>query len=74
MLLPEDEKPGFFFRSLFMDRLPADIQAHLLSESINDPRRMALYADKLWMIRGRSVPVQAFSEQFEDMYALPRRN
>jgi hypothetical protein len=57
-----------------MDRLPADIQAHLLSESINDPRRMALYADKLWMILGRSVPVQAFSEQFEDMYALPRRN
>ena len=44
VLLPEDEKPGFFFRGLFMDSLPADIRAHLnlLSESINDPRRMAL--------------------------------
>ena len=25
VLLPEDEKPGFFFRGLFMDRLLADI-------------------------------------------------
>ena len=25
VLLPEDEKPGFFFRGLFMDRLPNDI-------------------------------------------------
>ena len=31
VLLPEDERPGFFFWGLFMDRLPADIQAHLLS-------------------------------------------
>ena len=74
VLLPEDEKPGFFFRGLFMDRLPADIRAHLLSESISDPRRMALRADELWMVRGRSVPVQVLSEQFEDVYALPRRN
>ena len=48
VLLPEDEKPGFFFRGLFMDRLPADIRAHLLSESISVPRRMALRTDELW--------------------------
>jgi len=62
VLLPEDEKPGFFFRGLFMDRLPADIRAHLLSESISDPRRMALRADELLMVRGRSVPVQVLSD------------
>ena len=75
VLLPEDEKPGFFFRGLFMDRLPADIRAHLLSESINDPRRMAQRADELWTVRGRSVAVQALSDhQFEDVNALPRRD
>jgi len=74
MLLPEDEKPGFFFRGLFMDRLPADIRAHLLSESISDPRGMALRADELWTIRGRSLPVQSLTEQIEDVYALPRRD
>lgn len=75
VLLPEDEKPGFFFRGLFMDRLPADIRAHLLSESINDPRGMAQRADELWTIRGRSVAVQALSDhQFEDVNALPRRD
>ena len=45
ILLPEDEKPSFFFRGLFLDRLPADIRAHLLSESISDPR--VLHADEL---------------------------
>ena len=73
VLLPEDEKPGFFFRGLFLDRLPADIRAHLLSESIKDPRGMALRADELWSVRGRSVPVQVLSDhQVEDVYALPR--
>ena len=74
VLLPEDKKPGFFLWGLFMDRLPADIPAHLLSESISDPQRMALRADELWTMRGWSVPVQVLSEQFEDVYALPRRN
>jgi len=44
VLLPDDEKPGFFFHGLFMDKLPA----HLLNESISDPRRMATRADELW--------------------------
>ena len=58
-----------------MDRLPADIRAHLLSESISDPRGMAQQADELWTIRGHSVSVQALSDhQVEDVYALPRRD
>ena len=44
VLLPEDEKPGFFFHRLFMDKLPA----HLLNESISNPWRMATRADELW--------------------------
>mgnify|MGYP000876348990 CR=1 FL=1 len=67
VLLPEDEKPGFFFMGLFMDRLPADIRSHLLTESIADPRRMATRADELWTVRGRvnvvnSIPSQGFKE------------
>ena len=70
ILLPEDEKPGFF-----MNRLQADICAHMLSESISDPWGMALHADKLWMLHGCSVPVQALSDyQVKDVYALPRWN
>ena len=73
ILLPEDEKPGFFFRGLFLDRLPADIRAHLLSEAISDPRWKALCANELWSVHGRSVPVQVLSDQqVEDVYALSR--
>ena len=58
-----------------MDFLSADIRAHLLSESISDPRGMAQQAVKLWTIRGRSVSVQALSDhQVENVYALPRRD
>ena len=64
VLLRENMKPRFFFRGLFMDGLPADFQAHLLSESINH-RECLFCPDKLWTICGRSVPVQAASEQFE---------
>lgn len=63
VLLPEDEKPGFFFLGLFMDRLPADIRSHLLTESIADPRRMATRADELWTVRGRINAVHAVSSQ-----------
>ena len=74
MLLPEDEKPGFFFRGLFMDRLPTEIRSHLLTESINDPRRMALRADELWTIRGKSGTVHAISDEcLQEVNALQRK-
>ena len=58
-----------------MDCLPADICAHLLSRSISHPRGMALCADELWTICGRSVPDQALSDPLvEDVYALAWRN
>ena len=58
-----------------MECLPTDIRAHLLSESISDPQKMAQRADKLRTICGCNVPVQALSNhQFEDVYALPQWN
>ena len=46
-LLPEDYKPGFILRGLFLRRLFADVQAHLLQEDISDPRAFSLKADEL---------------------------
>ena len=78
VLLPEDEKPGFFFLGLFMDRLPADIRSHLLMESIADPRRMAHRADKLWTVCGRVNAVHAVLpqvlRQMEDVSLVSRNS
>ena len=41
-LLPEDYKPGFILRGLFLRRLPAEVRAHLLQDSISDPRALSL--------------------------------
>jgi len=53
VLLPKDEKPGFFFFGLFMDCLHAKIRSHLLTESIADPSWMATRVDELWTVPGR---------------------
>ena len=57
ILFPEEEKPGFYFEGLFMDRLPANIRSHLLTESISNPQRMALQADELWTIPEKPADV-----------------
>ena len=76
VLLPEDEKPGFFFLGLFMDCLPADICSHLLTESIADPRLMATRADKLWTVQGRinavHTPPSQDLRQVEDISLVSR--
>ena len=57
-----------------MDRLPADIRSHLLTESISDPRRMALRAGELWTIRGKSSTVNMVSdENFLEVNALQHK-
>ena len=43
-------------------------------ESISGPSGMAHHADKLWMICGRSVPIQVLSDQFEDMCGCSAEN
>ena len=68
VVLPEDEKAGFFFQGLFMDHLPADIRSHLMIEWITDPRWMVTRADKLLTVCGRDNMVQSLSSQvFEDI-------
>ena len=59
-LLPEDYKPGFILRGLFLRRLPADVRAHLLQEDISDPRALSLKADELYQSHVSS-PVNVLS-------------
>ena len=65
-LLPEDFKPGFIFRGLFLRRLPASVRAHLLQEDISDPRALALKADEFYHnLASSSVNVLTSEETLE---------
>ena len=64
-LLPDDHKPDFILRGLFLRRLPIEVRSHLLQEKISDPRALALKADELFQSRVSS-PVNLLSEQLED--------
>ena len=46
-LLPDDYKPDFILRGVFLQRLPIDVRSHLLHEKVSDPRALALKADEL---------------------------
>ena len=61
-LLPEDFKPGFIFRGLFLRRLPANVRAHLLQEDISDPRALSLKADEFYHNLA-SAPVNILSSE-----------
>ena len=61
-LLPEDHKPCFFLRGAFLKRLPADVRAHLVRDSISDPVALALKADEIYQSRTSSQPVFAVSD------------
>ena len=50
-LLPDNYKPDFILRGLFLQRLHIDIQSHLLDEKVSDPRALALKADELYQSR-----------------------
>ena len=62
---------SFVVCSWIADRLPADVRAHLLSESINDPFGMAQRADELWTIQGWGASVQTLcDDKFDEVNAL----
>ena len=65
-LLPDDHKPDFILRGLFLRRLPIEVRSHLLQEKISDPRALALKADELFQSRVSS-PVNLLAEQIEDV-------
>jgi len=65
-LLPEDFKPCFIFRGLFLRRLPADVPAHLLQEDISDPHALSLKADELYhSLASTSVNVLSSEETLD---------
>ena len=46
-LLPDDYKPDFILRGMFLRRLPIHVRSHLLREKVSDPRALTLKADEL---------------------------
>ena len=65
-LLPDDYKPNFILRGLFLCCLPIKVHSHLLKEKISDPCSLALKADKLFQSR-ISSPVNLLAGQLEDV-------
>ena len=65
-LLPDDYKPDFILRGLFLRRLPIDVRSHLLHEKVDNPRALALKADKLYQSRVSPSAVNLLSDDFGD--------
>ena len=65
-LLPDDYKPDFILRGLFLRRLPIDVRSHLLREKVDDPRALALKADKLYQSRVSPSAMNLLSDDFGD--------
>ena len=65
-LYPEDVKPDFVFRGLFLRRLPIEMRAHLLRESIDDLIEMALKADELHQNRVLSAAANILADFSDD--------
>ena len=63
-LLPDDYKPDFILRGLFLRRLPIDVRSHLLCEKVSDPRALALKADKLYQSRVSPSSVNLLADDF----------
>ena len=64
-LLPDDYKPDFILRGLFLRRLPIDVRSHLLREKVSDPRALALKADELYQSRVSPSAVNLLSEDLQ---------
>ena len=65
-LLPDDYKPDFILRGLFLLHLPIDVLSHLLREKVSDPRALALKADELYQSRVSPSSVNLLAKVFGD--------
>ena len=65
-LLPDNYKPDFILRGLFLRRLPIDVRSHLLCEKVDDPRALALKADELYQSRVSPSAVNLLANDFGD--------
>ena len=67
--LPETEKresPGWLFRVLFLEKLPADIRTHLTAYQTEPLRELALRGDRLWASRAAAAtPTPVYAVQHE---------
>ena len=63
-LLPDDYKPDFILRGLFLRRLPIDVRSHLLCEKVSDPRALVLKADELYQSRVSPSSVNLLTDNF----------
>ena len=60
-LRPDDYKPDFILRGLFLRHLPIDVRSHLPHEKVSDPQALALKADELYQSQ-----VSSFYKVLED--------
>ena len=65
-LLPDDYKPDFILRGLFLQCLPIDVWSHLLRKQVSDPHTLALKADKLYQSRVSPSSVSVLSNDHRD--------
>ena len=63
-LLPDDYKPDFILRGLFLRRLPIDVRSHLLRKKVSDPQALALKADELYQSRVSPSAVNLLANDF----------
>ena len=63
-LLPDDYKPDFILRGLFLRHLHIDVRSHLLREKVSDPRVLALKADKLYQSQVSPSSVNLLADAF----------
>ena len=64
-LLPEDYKPDFILRGLFLQSLPIDVWSNILREKVSDPRALALKADELYQSQVSSSLLNLLSEDLQ---------
>jgi len=58
-ILPEGEVPGLLFKTIFLNRLPADVRAHVQRAARLQPcRELAAAADEIWRARNQPKPAK----------------
>ena len=64
-LLPDEYKPDFILRGLFLRHLPYDVHSHLLQEKVSDLRALALKANEFFQSKTLS-PVNLLLDLQDD--------
>jgi len=58
-ILPEGEVPGLLFKTIFLNRLPADVRAHVQRAAHQQQcRELAAAADEIWRVRNQPMPAK----------------